>query len=200
MYIKGLHQEPEKSVTSKVTETERRHLKLAVFVSYGKKPICFVTQSSSCPGLPPSDHTPRDNKGLATKEYLYFLKELDRQVVIRCATRKRARKERVLVHDRASFHKSKEFQEGARRLGWEPILLPPKGCDISPLDTSYFGVAKQKWLMEYRWKEGGARPPPWEVLGKGFVECLLATSPDNHIISVPGRIARCIKFEGGHIH
>lgn len=175
-------------------------MKLAVFVSYREDPLIFVTKSSSCPGLPALDDTPGDSSELDTKEYLKFLERLDEEVVIKCRTRHRAQKQKVIVHDRASFHKSNAFQGNARKLGWEPILLPPKGCDISPLDTSYFGVAKQKWLMDYRWKSGGVRQPPWKDLCEGFIECLLTTSPDEHIKSVPGRIARCIKFRGEHVH
>lgn len=129
-----------------------------------------------------------------------MLKLLDNDVVKAGKTRRETRQQMVLVHDRATFHKSKQFNVGAAELGWETVLLPAKGCDISPLDTSYFGVAKQRWLTEYRWKLTDGCGPTWEQLCHGFVHCLKQTEPDQHIRSIPGRIARCINARGGHIH
>jgi hypothetical protein len=171
-------------------------LKLAVFVAYKQKPKIFVTQSSDVPGVAAAAPSSEEKTAMDAAEHLRILKLFDIEVR---ETHRTRRGTLNLVHDRASIHTSHVFKDGAEKLHWKPILLPTKGCDISPLDTSFFGVAKRKWQREYKFNTAGSRTTRWEALCEAFMQCLRDTCPDEHIKSVPARIAKCIACKGGHI-
>lgn len=196
IYIRGLSEQPPRDERCKADNARRRHLKLAVYVAYNQTPKTFVTQSSDVPGVAAAAPSSEEKTAMDAAEYLRILKKIDKEVRAESRTRRGTLN---LVHDRASIHTSHVFKDGAEELNWKPILLPTKGCDISPLDTSFFGVAKRKWQREYKFNTAGSRRTRWEALCTAFIQCLEDTCPDEHITSIPGRIAKCIACKGGHI-
>lgn len=98
-----------------------------------------------------------------------------------------------LLHDRHPAHTSKAFQSFVSANFITAELLPAKAPDLSPLDYGLFPYVKNAWRREVQ-----ASRPSRAAQCTRLVELLSQANVDSFIMSLPGRIAKCLESGGQH--
>jgi len=106
--------------------------------------------------------------------------------------RRQALSKLTLVHDRLLSHGLLPIPLGPNEPSLHTIRLPPRSCDLDPLDYGVFGTAKRatrKQFYEHR---------NWDDESNFFVTKLQTMNTDKIINQFPERVNKCIAAKGGH--
>jgi len=192
--------EPERDPVSK---KKRKEVRLCVFMKLGE-PVHVVeltgTQYEGQQQLKTYTHMDKGKEvqytGFSCKEYIDCIKSAFRDFYP-SLTGRGVPDTLVLIHDKSSAHLAKETGRYCARRSPKPIttvVIPTESPDLTPCDSSFFGVAKKRWRMQTRNKR-----MTWDERAKLFVSIVKATSPDAFIKEMPLRWQACRQEAGGHI-
>lgn len=222
MFLKGVTHRKQRVYVAKEegATSARRSLKVQVALRWGYKPVVLLLTGTNWPGHPanavpylkpagkPSAakrakmtaaevaeaSKPVPYKAMSAPEYKDKVKEAFDMLLPERLLPPKSRPEMYLFHDRAKVHGGlEEWLEGQ---GITEVMLPPRSCDLDPLDYGIFGDAKRLWS---HMREEGVQ---WDAACSRFKEHLedLSVQQVKRVLGklVP-RMKAVIASGGGHI-
>lgn len=179
-----------------VPASNRRALKVAVFLRLGCKPVHVMLSGSSYPGMQALKEYAKDedavHTGLSGPEYVDCLKKALPELR-RDRNGRRLPPAKYLLHDKATSHTAKVTKEYCRDK-CQVIVLPTDSPDLTPCDTSFFGVLKTQLARGQQ-----QDPKPWDQRCKLALEAIQNANPDKFIQAMPLRWQACVNAHGWHI-
>ena len=195
-HIKGLTKRGQKPF---VTKGNRRTMTVAVFIKYGHRPVVVVLPPRPKQGGKSAADDGSSTRGSSAALTTDTYREIISKHIL--TGRKGATggmystrtTEVNLLHDRHPAHTSKAFQSFVSANFITAELLPAKAPDLSPLDYGLFPYVKNAWRREVQAARLG-----WDAQCTRLVELLSQANVDSFIMSLPGRIAKCLESGGQH--
>jgi hypothetical protein len=193
-YVPGVTPRPAKPF---VPSSQRKSLRLAVFVKIAHRPIVVRLDEAAVGGQAASS-SGSSGSTAGRWDSAIFCRIVEEKLLGDPANRRgRLHGPVKLLLDRDPAHLNQRFKRFALQHGMKVCFLPAKAPDLDPLDYGVFGTVKRAW--EQRCFGGpGSNHLSWDERCSLLVEMLLAINPDSHIAALPSRIARCIEAGGAH--
>lgn len=106
--------------------------------------------------------------------------------------RRRAVSRLTLVHDRLLCYGATPIQLGQGLPDLKTIRLPPRSCDLDPLDYGVFNNAKRATRKQFYQHDD------WDGESDFFVQTLKKMKMGNIVKQFPKRVDSCLEANGGH--
>jgi DDE superfamily endonuclease len=180
-----------------------KHAKFLVIIQMGKHPN-FVRRLS-CSSIKPAGSRqysyasgePRTGMGQEElcdimAEYFKSLKQLEgRLIAERVHQGQQSGCPKILVLDREPTHRTQALTDLCHRHNVKVMLLPPRSPDLSPLDSSFFGVVKRR-VREASCGLGASAK--FDMLEAALRD----TAAEQYICHYPQKLMACIEAKGGY--
>lgn len=174
----------------------RRALKVAVFLRLGCKPVHVVLTGSKYDGMQALKEYAKGedavHTGLTGQEYTDCLEKVMPQLK-NDRNGQRLPAVTYLLHDKATAHTARITKEHCKHR-YQVIVLPTDSPDLTPCDTSFFGVLKGQLARAQQ-----QDPKPWDQRCKLALEAIQNADADKHIRAMPLRWQACVNVDGWHI-
>lgn len=174
----------------------RRALKVAVFLRLGCKPVHVVLTGSKYDGMQALKEYAKGedavHTGLTAQEYVDCLKKAMPELK-KDRNGHRLPAAPYLLHDKATAHTARFTQDYCKNM-YQVIVLPTDSPDLTPCDTSFFGVLKAQLARAQQ-----QAPKPWDLRCKLALEAIQNADADKYIGAMPLRWQACVNVKGWHI-
>lgn len=167
---------------------DEQHLKAVTFLRLGDIPVLIPTvcsmDSTQRAGMRPYlTASGKNATGLTANELVHIIGEYLQQ----CAQRPK-----YIVMDRDPTHTQDGVEGRLAQMGLIVRYLPPRSHDLSPPDSHFFAVVKNKWRKKL-WESG---EHDWDRVKGLFMECARNTDASAHIQDYRLRLQACVLAGG----